>query len=58
MRAATNILYGTNPIGCGYECEDEGLLEAESDAVAEAMASLVDAAKQPISELTPYTIPG
>ncbi len=46
-----------NPVGCGYECEDDDMLQREADAVADAMARIVSATKEVIAGIKPYPPP-
>ena len=53
-RSGSKFIVWYNPVGCGYECEDDGMLEREADAVAEALELLVGATKDAIAGLEPF----
>ena len=44
-----------NPNARGYECDDLTLMEEEADAIADAMLRLIDATKDFIIKVTPFT---
>ena len=53
-RSGSKFIVWYNPVGCGYECDDDDLLEREADAVAEAMKRIVGATKDVIAGLEPF----